>query len=277
MKRYLIFTDLDGTLLDHKNYSYGDNKKFISFIINNQNDVIFNTSKTFSESSDLLNELNLTNMPFSTENGALLYFPKNRFKKIKNSLDYGRYWKIKIAKLSSLNWHKFLLKKQKIFKFLIAQDLDSKILKKYTNLDNTIKMLKREASQIILWQDSLINLKKFKHQVKQEKKGILIQGSRFMQISSVCNKRIAKNLISHVYDIQFHGKYSKNTIALGDSKNDIDMLNSASYPCLIKNPSGSFPKLRSNKKNIIKSSKLAPDGWSQVLYKLNQTLENKIF
>jgi len=277
MKRYLIFTDLDGTLLDHKNYSYGDNKKFISFIINNQNDVIFNTSKTFSESSDLLNELNLTNMPFSTENGALLYFPKNRFKKIKNSLDYGRYWKIKIAKLSSLNWHKFLLKKQKIFKFLIAQDLDSKILKKYTNLDNTIKMLKREASQIILWQDSLINLKKFKYEVKHEKQGILIQGSRFMQISSVCNKRIAKNLISHVYDIQFHGKYSKNTIALGDSKNDIDMLNSAKYSCLIKNPSGSFPKLRSNKKNIIKSSKLAPDGWSQVLYKLNQTLENKIF
>ena len=277
MKRYLIFTDLDGTLLDHKNYSYGDNKKFISFIINNQNDVIFNTSKTFSESSDLLNELNLTNMPFSTENGALLYFPKNRFKKIKNSLDYGRYWKIKIAKLSSLNWHKFLLKKQKIFKFLIAQDLDSKILKKYTNLDNTIKMLKREASQIILWQDSLINLKKFKYVVKHEKGGILIQGSRFMQISSVCNKRIAKNLISHVYDIQFHGKYSKNTIALGDSKNDIDMLNSAKYSCLIKNPSGSFPKLRSNKKNIIKSSKLAPDGWSQVLYKLNQTLENKIF
>ena len=277
MKRYLIFTDLDGTLLDHKNYSYGDNKKFISSIINNQNDVIFNTSKTFSESSDLLNELNLTNMPFSTENGALLYFPKNRFKKIKNSLDYGRYWKIKIAKLSSLNWHKFLLKKQKTFKFLIAQDLDSKILKKYTNLDNTIKMLKREASQIILWQDSLINLKKFKYEVKHEKQGILIQGSRFMQISSVCNKRIAKNLISHVYDIQFHGKYSKNTIALGDSKNDIDMLNSAKYSCLIKNPSGSFPKLRSNKKNIIKSSKLAPDGWSQVLYKLNQTLENKIF
>ena len=28
---------------------------------------------------------------------------------------------------------------------------------------------------------------------------------------------------------------------------------------------------------IIKSSKFAPDGWSQVLYKLNKTLDNKIF
>ncbi len=278
MKKYLIFTDLDGTLLDHENYSYGNNKKIITSIINNENDVIFNTSKTFSESINLLKKLNLTNMPFSTENGALLYFPKNRFKKIKNSSDYGKYWKIRIAKLSSKNWHQFLLKKQKKFNFLIAQDLSSKILKKYTNLNNTSKMLNREASQIILWEDSLVKLKKFKKELNSKKQqGVLIQGSRFMQVSSVCNKRIAKKLISHIYDNQFYGTYSKNTIALGDSKNDIDMLNSASYSCIIKNPSGSFPRLRSNKKNIIKSSKFAPDGWSQALYKLNNTLENKIF
>ena len=68
-----------------------------------------------------------------------------------------------------------------------------------------------------------------------------------------------------------------NSIALGDSRNDIDMLNSCKYSCLIKNSSGAYPKLRSNKKNVFKSSKLAPDGWSQVLYKLNKILDNKIF
>ena len=277
MKRYLIFTDLDGTLLNHDNYSFGNNKKLISTIINNKNEIIFNTSKTFSECKKLLKELKLSNMPFSTENGAVLYFPKIRFNKIKNSSSFEKYWKVRTAKLSSKNWHQFLLKKQKKFNFLIAQDLSPKILKKYTNLDNTSKMLNREASQIILWKDSLVNLKKFKNVLKSEKKGVLIQGSRFMQVSSVCNKRIAKKLISHAYDYQFYGTYSKNTIALGDSKNDIDMLNSANYPCLIKNRSGYFLKLRSNKKNIIKSSKFAPDGWSQVLYKLNKTLDNKIF
>ena len=55
------------------------------------------------------------------------------------------------------------------------------------------------------------------------------------------------------------------------------MLNSCKYSCLIKNSTGTYPKLRSNKKNVFKSSKLAPDGWSEVLYKLNKTLENKIF
>ena len=277
MKRYLIFTDLDGTLLNHDNYSYGNNKKMISTIINNKNEIIFNTSKTFSECKKLLKELKLSNMPFSTENGAVLYFPKIRFNKIKNSSSFERYWKLRIAKLSSKSWHQFLKKKQNNYNFLIAQDLPPKILKKYTNLNNTNMMLDREASQIILWEDNLTKLKLFKNDLKSEKDGVLIKGSRFMQISSICNKRIAKKLISHAYDIQFRDKYSINTIALGDSKNDIDMLNSCKYSCLIKNYSGAYPKLRSNKKDVFRSSKLAPDGWSEVLYKLNKTLDNKIF
>ena len=277
MKRYLIFTDLDGTLLDHENYSFGANKKTISTIINNKNEIIFNTSKTFSECKKLLKELKLLNMPFSTENGAVIYFPKIRFNKIKNSFSFGRYWSVRIAKLSSKNWYQFLKLKQKKYNFFIAQDLSPKILKKYTNLNNTNMMLDREASQIILWEDNLTKLKLFKKDLKSEKDGVLIKGSRFMQISSICNKRIAKKLISHAYDIQFRDKYSINTIALGDSKNDIDMLNSCKYSCLIKNSSYTYPKLRLNKKNVFKSSKIAPDGWSEVLYKLNKTLENKIF
>ena len=277
MKRYLIFTDLDGTLLDHENYSFGVNKKTISTIINNKNEIIFNTSKTFSECKKLLKELKLLNMPFSTENGAVIYFPKIRFNKIKNSSSFGRYWSVRIAKLSSKNWYQFLKLKQKKYNFFIAQDLSPKILKKYTNLNNTNMMLDREASQIILWEDNLTKLKLFKKDLKSEKDGVLIKGSRFMQISSICNKRIAKKLISHAYDIQFRDKYSINTIALGDSKNDIDMLNSCKYSCLIKNSTGTHVKLRSNKKNVFKSSKLAPDGWGEVLYKLNKTLETKIF
>ena len=277
MKRYLIFTDLDGTLLNHNNYSFGNNKKLISTIINNKNEIIFNTSKTFSECKKLLKELKLSNMPFSTENGAVLYFPKIRFNKIKNSSSFEKFWKVRIAKLSSKVWHQFLKQKQKKYNFLIAQDLSPNILKRYVNLNNTNMMLDREASQIILWDDNLTNLKLFKKELKFEKDGIFIKGSRFMQISSICNKRIAKKLISHVYDIQFRDKYSRDTIALGDSRNDIDMLNSCKYSCLIKNSSDTYPKLRLNKKNVFKSSKIAPDGWSEVLYKLNKTLENKIF
>ena len=169
MKRYLIFTDLDGTLLNHDNYSFGNNKKLISTIINNKNEIIFNTSKTFSECKKLLKELKLSNMPFSTENGAVLYFPKIRFNKIKNSSSFEKYWKVRIAKLSSKVWHQFLKQKQKKYNFLIAQDLSPNILKRYTNLNNTNMMLDREASQIILWDDNLTNLKYSKKSLNLKK------------------------------------------------------------------------------------------------------------
>ena len=76
-KSYLIFTDLDGTLIDHKNYSFGTNDKLIKKLIKNKHQVIINSSKTYIEIKKLIKKLNLEDMPFSSENGAFIFFPKN--------------------------------------------------------------------------------------------------------------------------------------------------------------------------------------------------------
>ena len=51
MKKYLIFTDLDGTLLDHENYSYGNNKKTITSI-----STIFSNSSGYTVANTNLNK-----------------------------------------------------------------------------------------------------------------------------------------------------------------------------------------------------------------------------
>ena len=66
MKNYLIFTDLDGTLLNHENYSLGNNRIVINKILKKSNQIIINSSKTFIEVSKIVKELNLSLMPFST-------------------------------------------------------------------------------------------------------------------------------------------------------------------------------------------------------------------
>ena len=66
-----VFTDIDGTLLNHNNYSYGDLKKFIKKIKNSVH-IIFNTSKTFSEIKIIQKQLDL-NFPFIAENGAVFF------------------------------------------------------------------------------------------------------------------------------------------------------------------------------------------------------------
>ena len=62
-KRYLIFTDLDGTLINHQSYSLGVNDKIIKKLTQNSHQVIINSSKTFTEIKKLVSKLYLSNMP----------------------------------------------------------------------------------------------------------------------------------------------------------------------------------------------------------------------
>lgn len=277
MKSYLIFTDLDGTLLNHHSYSFGDNIKIIQILLDHSHQIIINSSKTFLEILKIRKKLGLESMPFSCENGAVIYYPKSNFQKPLGSLNFKEFWKKKVITKSSQFWHRYLLQQNKYFKFEIAQDLPIKLLKERTGLKDIKPMLSREGSQLIIWKDSQLNLSKFKKQIKRIHSGVFIQGGRFIQLSSSCSKRISTKLISHTYFEQFHDKYYKSIIAIGDNQNDIDMLNYAKYPCLIKSNKSQFPKLYKNKNQIFQSRSLAPKGWKEVIKDLNLYLNGKIY
>ena len=276
MKSYLIFSDLDGTFLHHQNYSYGKNDLVIEKLKKYNHQIIFNSSKTFSEIKLILKKLKLTMMPFSCENGATLYFPKTIFKKIKKSQSFENYWKINLTNKNSLKWYKILKKLKKDFYFELIFDLSKKDLLKLTNLKNIKQMLNRETSQLIIWKDSKKKLDEFSRMIKMNYKGALNQGGRFIQISSPCNKRIATKEICHIYHDSFRDKYYQSFIALGDNKNDRDMLNFAKYPCVIKNKYAALLNLNSSKKNTYYSKKDAPSGWGESLKYVDKELNGKI-
>ena len=276
MKSYLIFSDLDGTFLHHQNYSFGKNDLVIEKLKKNNNQIIFNSSKTYSEIKLILKKLKLTMMPFSCENGAILYFPKKIFKKIKKSQSFEDYWKINLTNKNSLKWYRILKKLKKDFSFELICDLSKKDLLKLTNLKNIKQMLNREASQLIVWKDNKKKFNEFSRIIKIKHKGSLNQGGRFIQISSPCNKRIATKEICHVYHESFHDKYYQPFIALGDNKNDRDMLNFAKYACVIENKYSTPIKLNSLKKNVFYSQKEAPWGWRESLMSLDKKLNGKL-
>ena len=62
-------------------------------------------------------------MPLVLKMEQFYIFLKIRFNKIKNSSSFEKYWKVRIAKLSSKVWHQFLKQKQKKYNFLIARSL----------------------------------------------------------------------------------------------------------------------------------------------------------
>ena len=80
--KFLIFSDLDGTFLNHNTYSYGSLKNYINNL-DLEFELIFVTSKTFGEIIEIQNKLNI-NHPFIAENGACIFFPPEYLKHTRN-------------------------------------------------------------------------------------------------------------------------------------------------------------------------------------------------
>ena len=76
--RPLIFTDIDGTLLDHFDYSFSDAIEVIEALNERHIPIIANTSKTFAEMEKLQQTIGF-NSPFISENGAVVYIPIGYF------------------------------------------------------------------------------------------------------------------------------------------------------------------------------------------------------
>jgi mannosyl-3-phosphoglycerate phosphatase len=74
----VVFTDLDGTMLDRLTYSYEDSLPAIERLRQRGVPLVFCSAKTFAEQTDLRRELS-ANEPFIVENGAAIFIPVGYF------------------------------------------------------------------------------------------------------------------------------------------------------------------------------------------------------
>ena len=75
--KQLIFTDLDGTLLDEK-YRYEVSRPAVQWLKSLNFPVIFCSSKTFAEQEFYRTALDIS-APFIVENGNAVFIPQNYF------------------------------------------------------------------------------------------------------------------------------------------------------------------------------------------------------
>ena len=78
MRKILLFTDLDGTLIDHHTYSPSIAKKALKKLEEKDVPVVFCSSKTFAEQLHLQKKLGI-NHPFIVENGSAIAIPQGYF------------------------------------------------------------------------------------------------------------------------------------------------------------------------------------------------------
>jgi mannosyl-3-phosphoglycerate phosphatase len=96
------------------------------------------------------------------------------------------------------------------------------------------------------------------------------RGSRYYHLTGANDKGKAVKLLTDLYK-QEHGKIV--TIGLGDSLNDLPMLQVVDYPVLVQKPGGRYEEsIRLS--GLLKVLGIGPEGWRTAVLKLLASIEN---
>lgn len=263
---WIISTDLDGSLLDG-NYVWDGAEAALKVIAEAGIPLILNSSKTLSEMHFFSQALGLST-PLIAENGTVIAFPKS-IEWMPDSVDiedgYG-------VLRSSMNRTKILdlayeLRNLKGYNFTGFNDITAEELAERLELEiePAKAALKRYGTEPIVWRDSDEALIAFKGAL--ENVGItLIRGGHFHHLMpAVASKGAAMQSILDFYQKE-RSEFTWKTLAIGDSPNDLSMLELADEALVIPNPDNGTLQLKRADYTIADVS--GPSGWGDAVIKL---------
>ena len=217
----IIFTDLDGTLLDSRTYDFTPALPALERIHSLQIPLILVSSKTRAEIEILRKKLSLDS-PFISENGGGIFFPRTftlpkdiaweRIGGYKTILT-GRPIKEVLGRITEL---------KKEFQFKGFSEMSAKEIAAITDLEleEAILAIRREFDEPIVLENSGDDGEIFCK--KATELGLeCVAGGRFIHLYIGGNKGRAVEMALNIYR-QLKGPVF--SIALGDSPNDIPML-----------------------------------------------------
>ncbi|MFM2481567.1 HAD-IIB family hydrolase [Celerinatantimonas sp. YJH-8] len=268
--KLLVFSDLDGTLLDHYNYSYDAAKPALLQLFRYNIPLILNTSKTFSETVEIENKLGGFH-PFAVENGSAIAIPENYFNELPEHDEMitaagGKRYFIKRFGRSYDFICRLLgeLRATGRFEFRGFHDMSTQEISQITSLEFEQAKMSRQrlASEPIQWERG--DIEEFKYELAKQKL-ILVEGGRFWHVKSTHDKADAMQWLSQCYQQQ-SAQQSFLTVALGDSPNDKTMLDAADIAIAIRSHTGHHKlDLGRTRPNRIYTQHIGPAGWQAAL------------
>lgn len=260
---YLVFSDLDGSLLDHYSYSFQEALGAVDLLEQADIPLVLVSSKTRSEIVELRNALG-NRHPFIVENGAAVFIPRNYFpKKPEDTVVRGEYW---VHEMSSprATWLKKLDTMEQEFgsQFTCFHTAGVEGVMEMTGLSvsQAEKANSRDYSEPVKWLGQPQEEYNFIQRLR-DLGATVTKGGRFMSVSGHCDKGKAlvwlRNAYQHAWAIT-----RLEDLAIGDSDNDISMLEAASTALIIRSPVHAFPSI-SRTRDVIHSQGVGPAGWAE--------------
>ena len=271
----LLFTDLDGSLLDHDSYSHLAASEALAQLKSLSIPVIPTTSKTLAEVLPIRAALN-NNDPFIVENGAAIYIPVGYFKQqpsdttlcIKAGIEFWEYSQAP----TRAHWQQLLgtVSEQFSGQYIDFQHLGTSGVAEVTGLtlEQAALANQRGFSEPIHWLGSDIEKQQFIQQL--EKMGAhIVEGGRFLHLIDrhACKGAAMQRLKQSFIASNDNDNDNYISIAAGDSHNDISMLEAADIAAVIRSPAHPAPLL-SRKTKTYFSESTGPKGWNETIHKI---------
>lgn len=279
---FLVFTDLDGTLLDHNSYGWEEAIPALELCRTRGVPLILVSSKTRAEMEVLRRKLSIST-PFISENGGGVFFLRDTFNdpppgsspthipglSQENSTGSSA-WREKGLWILSLGVsYDHLIKtfreirKELGWRMKGFADMEIDEISRLTGLDKDrarLATIREYDEPFIIEGDEPTDLVPLKRAA--EKRGLLItSGGRFYHLQGKNDKAKGMELITAWYK-QNHKEVL--TVALGDSPNDFGMLERADFPVLIRSRR-SFPDLKKRIPRLTITDDTGPKGWNSAV------------
>ncbi len=267
-EKLIIFTDLDGTLLDLETYSFKPAMAALRLIKKKGIPLILCSSKTGVEIEYYRKKL-ANKHPFISENGGGIFIPKDYFEfKIQYSefkiRKRGEYFVICLGVPYPRLREVLSELRTEGFDVVGFGDMSAREVAELTGLSisEARRSKEREFDEPFIFKGDKASLKRLKACIKA--KGFNFTEGEFCHITGNTNKGRAVEILKRLYNQQYRGVI---TVALGDSPNDIEMLEKVEYPVIVMKPDGRYDR-RIKIKNLIKANGVGPEGWNRAIIKL---------
>lgn len=265
--QWIVFTDLDGTLIDLDTYAYDQAQPAVETLHARQIPLVFCSSKTRAEQEFYRDQLRV-DAPFIVENGSAIFIPENYFD---FTYPYHRslagYHVIELGRpVAEIRRSLADIRAELGLNYWGYADLSLAEISRLTGLNENQANLacRREYSETLLKSDFTPKTWQQFHEALARHGLACISGSKFHTISGLqSDKGQAVRRLVNLFRRKFGPVI---TVGLGDSPNDAPFLALVDYAYLVRQPGRHWINL--NLPHLKKVDGVGPAGWQSVIFKL---------
>lgn len=264
---FVVFTDLDGTLLEERTYSFEAAHPALARLKELGCPLVFCTSKTFAECRTLQRRMGVEGA-LIVENGGCVYLPPNLVAS-SDPREHSSWKRIPLGvPYSELRRHLSEVREEIGLNILGMGDAGPEFLKMHCNLahEDALEAMQREFDEPFLLQTSEVSAIGRMFKAFADRGLQVSQGGRFYHLSGNSDKGRAVKLLTSLLR---EAGLACQTAGLGDSPNDIPMLAAVQQPFLVMRPGGFHdPTVIKALFGIRLIPLEGPRGWNQAINEL---------